>query len=156
MHIQQTLSYVGGKSHFDSPKTERSRRIIELSTATVHLLRTHRLAQAEHRLKVGAIWKDSGLVFPSLVGTPWLARDFLRGYRSILTKSKIQGSGGVDFHTLRHTAASQWIKYGVDIFTVSRRLGHASAAFTMNVYGHLLKGQQRQAAEALDHLLALA
>lgn len=40
-----------------------------------------------------------------------------------------------------------------DVFSVSRRLGHASAAFTMDVYGHLLRGQQHQAAEALDHLL---
>jgi hypothetical protein len=39
---------------------------------------------------------------------------------------------------------------------VSRRRGHASAAFTMDTYAQLLKGQQRQAAEALDHLLAQA
>lgn len=36
---------------------------------------------------------------------------------------------------------------------VSRRLGRASAAFTMDVYGHLMKGQQRHAAEALDYLI---
>jgi len=37
--------------------------------------------------------------------------------------------------------------------TVSRRLGHGSASFTMDVYGHVLSGQQRTAAEALDHLI---
>jgi integrase len=42
------------------------------------------------------------------------------------------------------------------VFSVSRWLGHASASFTMDTYGHLLAGQQRQAAEALDHLLAEA
>jgi integrase len=59
----------------------------------------------------------------------------------------------VNWHTLRHTAGSQWILHGADIFTVSRRLGHASASFTMDVYGHLLRGQQREAAKALDHLI---
>ena len=58
--------------------------------------------------------------------------------------------------TLRHTVASQWIKQGADVFTVSRRLGHASAAFTMDVYAHLLKGQQTVAAEAMDALIAKA
>ena len=51
------------------------------------------------------------------------------------------------------TAASLWLRAGVEVFTVSRRLGHGSAAFTVDTYGHLLRGQQRAAAEALDHLL---
>ena len=59
----------------------------------------------------------------------------------------------MNFHTLRHTAASQWILAGVDLLTVSRRLGHSQASFTMDVYGHMLPGQQHQAAEALDHLI---
>ena len=60
----------------------------------------------------------------------------------------------VVWHTLRHTAATHWIKAGVEIHVVSRRLGHASAAFTMDTYGHMLSGMQRRAAEALDHLIA--
>ncbi|MEE8422844.1 MAG: tyrosine-type recombinase/integrase, partial [Dehalococcoidia bacterium] len=67
--------------------------------------------------------------------------------------SAIADPDTVDFHCLRHTAATQWIAAGADIHVVSRRLGHASPAFTMSVYGHLLKGMQRTAAEALDHLI---
>jgi integrase len=59
-----------------------------------------------------------------------------------LERSGIDGPDSADFHTLRHTAATQWINAGIDIFTISRRLGHASAAFTMDVYGHLPGGQQ--------------
>ena len=94
------------------------------------------------------------MVFPSSIGTPWVRRAFYRDYKMLVNESGIAAPQSVKWHTLRHTAASQWIKAGVDIFTVSRRLGHSSAAFTMDRYGHLLKGQQRQAAEALDHLLA--
>ena len=93
-------------------------------------------------------------MFPSLIGTPWLARAFLRQYRALLRKTTINDAATVNWQGPRHSAASQWIAHGVDIFSVSRRLGHASASFTMDVYGHLMKGQQRQAAEALDYLLA--
>ncbi|MBT5775203.1 MAG: tyrosine-type recombinase/integrase [Dehalococcoidia bacterium] len=57
------------------------------------------------------------------------------------------------FHTLRHTAATHWIRVGVEIYVVSRRLGHASAAFTMNTYEHLLPGMQLAAAVAMGHLI---
>ena len=141
---------------FRTPKTANSRRTIEVSGATIQLLGAHRIRQAEHRLQLGALWQENGLVFPSLIGTPWLARPFYRGYRGVLASSDIQDVATVNWHTLRHTAASQWLRHGADIFSVSRRLGHASASFTMDVYAHLLKGQQKQAAEALDYLLAQA
>ncbi|MCH8206329.1 MAG: tyrosine-type recombinase/integrase [Chloroflexi bacterium] len=74
----------------------------------------------------------------------------------MVDRSVLRDPDTVDWHTLRHTAASQWIRHGVDVFTVSRRPGHASAAFTMDAYGHLLRGQQRVAAEALDNVLPRA
>lgn len=154
--VRRTLSYVGGKVEFLPPKTDHSRRTVELSAATVGLLTAHRVAQTEHRLRIGSIWQDNGLVFPSLIGTPWLPRPFYRGYRPIVDGSGISHPETVNWHTLRHTAASQWLRHGVDVFSVSRRLGHASASFTMDTYAHLLKGQQREAAEALDYLLAQA
>jgi len=75
-------------------------------------------------------------------------------FRRILAKSGIEDKRSVNFHSLRHTAASMWIQAGVDLLIVSRRLGHGSASFTMDVYGHLLPGHQRTAAEALDHLMS--
>jgi integrase len=153
VEVRRTASYVGGKTVFGAPKTERSRRTIELSAATVQLLRAHRAAQVEHRLRIGPVWREHGLVFPSPAGNPWLARTFYADYRALLAKTAIVDVAAVNWHGLRHSAATQWIAHGVDIFSVSRRLGHASASFTMDVYGHLLKGQQRHASEALDYLL---
>ena len=152
--IRRTLSYIAGATIFAPPKTERSRRIIELSDVTVSALRQYRSEQSTRRLMLGPAWQEHGLVFPSTIGTPWLSRSLYRGYRGVLERSGISDPRSVNWHTLRHTAATQWLSHGVDIFSVSRRLGHASASFTMDVYAHLLKGQQRQAAEALDYLLA--
>ncbi len=154
VEVRRTASYVGGATIYGAPKSERGRRIVELSASTVQLMRAHRASQVEHRLKLGPVWREHGLVFPSLAGTPWIARTFLRDYRKLLAKTTIDNPSTVNWHSLRHSAATQWIAHGVDIFTISRRLGHAKASFTMDVYGHLLKGQQRHAAESLDYLLA--
>ena len=53
-----------------SPKTKRSARELELKPAAVRLLRAHRIAQAEHRLKAGAEYRDRGLVFATTFGDP--------------------------------------------------------------------------------------
>ena len=102
---------------------------------------------------MGAAWQDHDLVFPDGSGRYQYRQAFYAGFRRLLHASGIDDPGTVNFHSLRHTAASQWIKAGVDLLTVSRRLGHGSAAFTMDVYGHLLSGQQSAAAAALDHLI---
>ena len=47
------------------------------------------------------------------------------------------------FHGLRHTYATMAIKKGDDIKTVQENLGHATATFTLDVYGHVT-GQMRQ------------
>jgi len=151
--VQQTVQHLEGTFRVLPPKTQRSRRTIELSRATVALLRQHRAKQNATRLQLGAAWHDLDLVFPAADGDPQYRRVLLQDFRELVKASGIEQPGTVNWHSLRHTAASLWIKGGIDIFTVSRRLGHGKAGFTMDVYGHLLKGQQRAAAEALDHLL---
>ena len=148
------LDLEAGLVYCRGSKSAKSRRTIEMSGTTVGMLRRHNQEQLERRLKLGPVWQEHGLVFPSSVGTPWFRRTFYRDYKKVVYVSGLNDPRTITWHTLRHTAASQWIRNGVDIFTVSRRLGHASAAFTMDTYAHLLKGQQRHAAEALDHLLA--
>ena len=50
------------------------------------------------------------------------------------------------FHSLRHTHASALITRGLDLLTISRRLGHGSPVITLGVYGHLFKPDDRAAA----------
>jgi integrase len=50
------------------------------------------------------------------------------------------------FHSLRHTHASTLIASGLDVLTISRRLGHGSPAITLGVYGHPFKTDDRAAA----------
>ena len=55
----------------------------------------------------------------------------------------------VRVHNLRHTAASLWLAAGADPKVVQRVLGHATAAMTMDLYGHLVDASLWQAAHLI-------
>jgi integrase len=60
------------------------------------------------------------------------------------------------FHDLRHGHASQALRSGVPVKTVQARLGHPTAAFTLDVYGHVLAGDDERAAETVERTLGAA
>ena len=153
--VAHSLQKVNGEFRLAKPKTPRSHRTIELSAKTVAMLRSHRATQNAERCRMGRAWKDHGLIFPNERGGYWERQSFYNGYRRLVDRSAIESPSEIKFHTLRHTAASQMIKFGVDVLTVSRRLGHSKASFTLDVYGHLLTGQQDAAARALDDLVGM-
>jgi integrase len=106
-------------------------------------LRTHWKAQQEQRLSLGFGGSPpDGLVFANFDGSP-LGPDLLTDrFADAMERS---GLPHVTLHTLRHTHASQLIRSGVDILTVSRRLGHSKATVTLNTYGHLLTTEDKAA-----------
>jgi len=57
---------------------------------------------------------------------------------------------GAGLHSLRHTHASMLIAAGMDILTISRRLGHSTPTVTLSVYGHLISGTDDRAAQIMD------
>jgi hypothetical protein len=56
----------------------------------------------------------------------------------------------VTFHSLRHTHASALIAAGLDVVSISRRLGHASPALTLSIYAHLFENKNESDAAAID------
>ena len=60
----------------------------------------------------------------------------------------------VGLHTFRHTHAAMLIAAGVDILAVSRRLGHENVRITLDLYGHLMPGQDERAAQAMERIVA--
>jgi integrase len=60
----------------------------------------------------------------------------------------------VTFHGLPHTHASQLIATGIDIVTISKRLGHAKPDITLRIYAHLFKKYDSKAAAAINAALA--
>ena len=62
----------------------------------------------------------------------------------------------VTLHALRHTHVSQLIASGLDVVTVSRRIGHSKPSVTLNVYAHLFGDTDERAATVIEAALSVA
>ena len=82
-----------------------------------------------------------------------------RAYQAELDKPQLakayhyQGLPRVGFHSLRHSHGRALIRAGVDILTISRRLGHRKASITLDTYGHLIEGADEAAARVIEGVL---
>jgi len=163
--IQQALTWVPEPSKkpkakgpklvptFSTPKTASSRRTIPVGPVLVKSLTAHRKAQAELILKAGALYDRSlDLVFANEVGGPLDERNVAqRDLAPALAKAKIEDR--VRLYDLRHSCASLLLASGTSVKTVAERLGHASAKMTLDVYAHVLPGEQEKATEKIEGAL---
>jgi len=60
----------------------------------------------------------------------------------------------ITLHECRHTCASLMIRAGVNIKALATYMGHASITITLDRYGHLLPGNESEAASLLDAYLS--
>jgi integrase len=128
-----------------APKTRHGRRTISLPVHIVTELRQHWREQQELRLAMGlGKAPDDTPVFATPDGGYMNQGTVTRQWTEQVAAI---GMPGVKLHSLRHTHASMLIAGGVDVLTVSRRLGHASPTITLNVYGHLIHGGDDRAAQ---------
>jgi integrase len=140
-----------GSMQFKTPKTKAGRREITLPDIVIQTLREHRRQQLQTRLQLGlGRMPDEALVFPVLDGGPRSLRAVSKEWQIFATDIDI---GSVTFHGLRHTHASQLIDAGVDLVTISRRLGHSSPTITLGVYAHLFQTSDVKAAAAINAAL---
>jgi integrase len=133
------------------PKTSRSRRTVNLPEAVVKALKAHKVRQLEERLVAGSRWRDSGLVFPSRIGTPYEPHDLHDFKRLLVIKA---GLPDMRFHDLRHSAASLMLAQGIPLRSIQDILGHSSIALTANLYAHVGEQLRREAADAMDAVFA--
>jgi integrase len=132
-------------------KTRAGRRDITLPDILVDLLREHRKAALELRMQLGAgRLPDDALLFADLEGNPLSPNAQSAAWADFADSIDMPD---VTFHALRHTHASQLIDEGVDIVTISKRLGHAKPDITLRVYAHLFKKDDSKAAEAINAAL---
>lgn len=146
LRVRQTITTVDHVPTVGEPKTARSRRTLDVDQQTVATLRAHRTAQLEQRMLMGAGWTDHGLVFAMPDGRPWNPDVITRRFDLLVRASDLPR---IRLHDLRHSHATHLLAVGVNPKVVSERLGHASVAFTLDVYGHVLPGQQADAAASV-------
>jgi integrase len=112
--------------------------------------RQHRVQQAEAQMAAGPLLQNHGLIFASEVGTPIDPDNFSHSFARLCERA---GFGHWHPHELRHSGASLVLAQSTPLHVVSEVLGHASIAITKDVYGHLLEGDKRAAAESMSRAL---
>ena len=136
----------GGAYQLGSTKNGKGRSITP-AASVMALLKRHRAAQAAQRLRAGKLWQDTGFVFTDELGQPFAKATV---YRAFKRAAAAIGRPDARFHDLRHSYAVAAIRAGDDIKTVQETLGHATASFTLDVYGHVTKQMKEASAARMD------
>lgn len=139
----------GGTYYMDSTKNGKC-RVLALAPSVVRLFRCQKLKQNGMRVKAGEMWTEHDLVFTNEVGGYLSYRTVYDCFKRLMVKI---GSPETRFHDLRHTYAVLAIKSGDDIKTVQENLGHATAAFTLDVYGHVTAQMRRDSADRMEQVI---
>lgn len=133
------------KGTYKEPKTEESRRTVELPAEVMALLR----AYCDDR---AALILRAGRVFCTNEGGPLSIDRLYPVWRRLLRKRGIPYFRPYD---LRHFAASFWLDEGVPLATVSAALGHSTQATTARVYSHKLRRSESRIPATSGKLLRL-
>lgn len=147
---QNAIRLKGNGIILTKPKTERSRRLVQLSSDAVMLLNVLKTQQKDQLEMAGIDWDERSLVFHNSDGTTLSPDTVSHAFKKIV---KQIGFPNFRFHDLRHTHATIMLKEGVPPNVVSERLGHSSVSITMDIYSHVLPGMQEEAAKAFENAL---
>lgn len=130
------------------PKTKSSIRKVPIPTELKKDLALLNKIRNEEKLKLGELYQNNNLLFPSATGTYIDSRNLLRAWQRIFKKIDVPYK---KFHALRHTYATQLLKNGSQLLTVSRLLGHSSIK-TTEIYAHVLASTKINDVENLNTL----
>lgn len=132
-----------------TPKNSKSRTIVP-AASIMAILKRQAAAQAQQKLIAGPYWQEQGFVFTRDDGRPLSPHTVYHNYKRVVTSLGIPERR---LHDLRHSYAVAALLSGDDIKTVQNTLGHATAAFTLDVYGHVTDQMQRASAERMEQYI---
>ena len=137
----------GGTYKFTALKNDKT-RVLTPAKAVFDVLRRVQLRQKEYKLKAGSAWDNPmNLVFTNALGGHLTSDTVYGNFKRIAKKIGIPSTR---FHDLRHTFATLSLQNGDDIKTVSENLGHATVAFTLDVYGHVTEQMKKDSADRMQ------
>ena len=152
IRVYQQVQSIKGKRTLVPPKNGKPRTIVP-AAYVMELLKREKTAQAEKRLLAGPMWVAENCVFSDDLGNFLSARTIYGRFKKIAADI---GCPNVRFHDLRHTYAVSALRAGIDVKTVSTNLGHATVAFTLDVYGHVTQEMQKDSAQKMqDYITSL-
>lgn len=152
IHVRRSLAYTPATGILEGPTKTRQERRISLDQIGMAVVERQVAAltgvSAKHAFELSL---SPFLFFASPDGlAPFHPDSISKVFRKLADG---RGWRDLHFHSLRHFTATQLIAAGVDIRTVSGRLGHSDASVTLRVYSHVLEAKDREAAEIMGRLL---
>ena len=138
-----------GEYHLVTTKNGKSRQITA-APFVVDLLKKQRCLQESQKRLAGEAWENSGLVFTNEMGHHLSAQTVYLHFKKLAGQA---GFPSARFHDLRHSYAVASLQSGDDIKTVQENLGHHTAAFTLDVYGHVTEQMRRNSADRMQRFI---
>ena len=133
-------------------------RIIVVTQYVMDVLSARKEVQESDKKAAGSAWTDikapngksSQLVFTKKDGSPINPKAAYLHYNKIAKKLNVDAHR---VHDLRHTYAVVSLQNGDDYKTIQENLGHASASFTLDIYGHVTTKMQRDSAARMESFI---
>jgi len=151
LRVEESRITLKGRAMTSKPKTANAARVIALGQDTVEVLRAWKARQEEERAHAGEAWEETGYLFTDPLGRPVHPDTLNHTLRRVCDRA---GLPRLRVHDLRHIHATLMLRRGVPVEVVAERLGHASPAFTLAQYRHVLPDEHRAYALNLSELLS--
>jgi len=153
IRVSRTSNYTATKGTFtDTTKTKKSKRCLKIEPFMVELLKAFKKEQDGYANELGDKWLGNGRLFTKLDGTPMNNGTPYWWFKEFCEKQNFPFR---NVHSFRHLNASLQIFAGVDVYSVSRALGHSTVATTTNIYCHELQEANMVASSAISAALNL-
>lgn len=150
LSVSQTVLNVAYEVVVSAPKTARGRRTIAIDPGTLAVLKRHKQRQQAAALSAGVRFGDEDLVFAREDGRPRHPDLFTQSFERAVKRA---GLPRIRLHDLRHTHATLGLAAGIPAKVMSDRLGHATVAFTQDVYMHAIPHMEEAAAQQIADLV---
>lgn len=145
--VKQQLQHKDGKYFLCSPKSNKPRKMLP-APLVMDALKAEQEKQRLTQQQAGEVWSNPfNLVFTDASGKNLVRRTVVKHFKAIAERA---GAGDARFHDMRHSFAVASLLAGDDIKTVQENLGHATAAFTLDVYGHVTEQMRRDSASRMQ------
>ena len=138
-----------GEYHLVSSKNGRD-RTITAAPFVMDVLKRHKAQQAKEQLKAGPLWQNNGFVFCNEMGERVSPHTVYDNFKKIAASI---GRPDARLHDLRHSYAVAAFQAGDDPKTVQANLGHATATFTLDVYGHVTEKMKKDSANRMESFI---
>ena len=142
----------GAKYSFGSLKNGKT-RVLMPADFIMKILKRHKVRQAEMKLAAGELWNEGdfpNLVFTHKDGSHLSQPTVWKEFQKLLDKAGLEHHR---VHDLRHTFAINSIMAGDDIKTLQENMGHYSAAFTLDRYGHVTETMRKASSDRMQRFI---